>query len=393
MNISIFVAAALVAVAAGQCVDRLRGCATSKARGYCTVDRYVLNYCRKTCGGCTKSAETTCWDKSTACRFYKGTSRCQSAYAKQYCQFSCNLSKGKTCGNVVPGTRPTARPTTRVTRPTPTTPTTAPTPRYTGPSTTPKPVVRQAGCGVSKLGHDKANFIVGGREAEIGRWPWMADLYNNRRHSCGAVVIDANWVLTAAHCVARASPYSLKIRVGWHNQRLRPVSGVEHAVRRIVAHKGYGSIRGSGILNDNDIALLQLTKAIDFNNEHVNVVCLPQKGEQFSGECTATGWGLTQGTGDNTRLREVTVPVYDTKTCLKYWPGKVSDRQICMGRVPPAPRQTACRGDSGGPLVCKKEGRWILAGVTSWGTRECIGRPAVYTRVSEYIDWIQQNKK
>ena len=48
------------------------------------------------------------------------------------------------------------------------------------------------------------------------------------------------------------------------------------------------------------------------------------------------------------------------------------------------------QGDSGGPLQCNmKDGRWYLAGLTSFGSG-CAkpGFPDVFTRLTHYIEWI-----
>ena len=58
----------------------------------------------------------------------------------------------------------------------------------------------------------------------------------------------------------------------------------------------------------------------------------------------------------------------------------------------------SCNGDSGGPLVYRKNNGegvpWYQVGIVSFGTRECgIGSPAIYTRITAYINWIADHLK
>lgn len=53
-------------------------------------------------------------------------------------------------------------------------------------------------------------------------------------------------------------------------------------------------------------------------------------------------------------------------------------------------------GDSGGPLVDYSEivpdkSRLFLYGIVSFGRKKCGQRPAVYTDVEFFIDWIVSN--
>ena len=55
--------------------------------------------------------------------------------------------------------------------------------------------------------------------------------------------------------------------------------------------------------------------------------------------------------------------------------------------------QDSCGGDSGGPMLTRdSRGIYYQAGIVSFGPRRCgVRQPAVYTRLSAFIDWIRAN--
>lgn len=78
-------------------------------------------------------------------------------------------------------------------------PTTTSRPSTTAPSA-PAPV--DASCG-AKNGYQDQERIVGGHNADVGEWPWIAALFNGGRQFCGGSLIDDRHILSAAHCVAQ----------------------------------------------------------------------------------------------------------------------------------------------------------------------------------------------
>lgn len=85
-------------------------------------------------------------------------------------------------------------------------------------------------------------------------------------------------------------------------------------------------------------------------------------------------------------LQCANISILEARLCRRAYPGHISDSMLCAGLWEGG--RGSCQGDSGGPLVCNG----TLAGVVSGGSEPCSRprRPAVYTSVCHYLDWIQE---
>uniref|UniRef100_A0A8C2J276 Plasminogen n=1 Tax=Cyprinus carpio TaxID=7962 RepID=A0A8C2J276_CYPCA len=228
--------------------------------------------------------------------------------------------------------------------------------------------------------------IVGGCISKAHSWPWQISLRTRgKNHFCGGTLIDAHWVLTATHCLEMSeSPSAYKILLGIHTERATESSKQERDVSKII--KGPAGT---------DIALLKLDRPALLNDK-VLPACLPDKDYIVPSdtECYVTGWGETEGTGGEGFLKETGFPVIENKVCNRpsFLNGLVKEHHMCAGNIEGG--TDSCEGDSGGPLVCFSQNTFVLQGVTSWGLGCAKAmKPGVYTRVSKFINWIEQSMK
>ncbi len=249
-------------------------------------------------------------------------------------------------------------------------------------------------------------LIVGGGPADPGEYPWMVALVNASTANpynglfCGGSLIDAEWVLTAAHCVFdffgfMISPDDLEVVLGINNLSDGPTSGSSGqriGVAQIIPHPAYDDAS-----RDADVALLHLATPASLAPSTVGTIGLvgPSDGALVAPGTvsTVTGWGLTsQGAevGSNALL-EVDVPIVSNATCNApaSYNGEVTLNMLCAGLA--AGGKDSCYGDSGSPLIVSdRNGGWLQAGVVSWGYG--CAQPqlyGVYARVSQFKNWIE----
>ncbi|KAM9457778.1 serine protease 27-like isoform 2-T2 [Clarias gariepinus] len=192
---------------------------------------------------------------------------------------------------------------------------------------------------LSVCGQPRLNTrIVGGENASPGSWPWQVSIQRGGSHFCGGSLINENWVLSAAHCFQSVAASSIKLFLGLENL---------------------------------------------------------QANSSFPGGTNAwvTGWGRI-ATNVNLpapqTLQEVKVPIVNNSACTIAYRRDVTNNMICAGVA--AGGEGACNGDSGGPLVVKINQTWFQAGIVSFGTTagcSVRGIPTVFTRVSQYQVWIE----
>lgn len=247
--------------------------------------------------------------------------------------------------------------------------------------------------GVSVSAPQRALAVVGGVPTAVEQVPWQALVIVDGSPSrlCAGSIVDREWIITAAHCVADASPGIIQAHVGLDDLRQRS-AGNQVNVAEIVVHPAWEPTKYR-----NDVALLKLSAPLSLG-PRVAPVALPAGFDAAvwppSGTpASISGWGATRAGGSpSNELRAADIRVLGGPgdvTCGQYGSDFFVDVEICAGL--PEGGVDACQGDSGGPLIVREGNSVLLAGITSFGG-ECAraGYPGIYTRITTFIPWIQQ---
>ncbi|SPP72716.1 serine protease grass-like [Drosophila guanche] len=250
--------------------------------------------------------------------------------------------------------------------------------------------------------------VAHGQEVKMGSRPWMALLRyegmaeGRSQFQCGATLISKRFILTAAHCMSREKPVSIRLgehdlstevdctMVGVGSQTRCQPPPEDIGIDRIIVHEGFPNN-----LTQNDIALIKLNRDVEYA-AHINPICLPlnqqlQRDVRDQLVYRVTGWGRTESNAYSNVPREASVNRLLLQDCVAAYPRNAfAENQICTSSA----SQDSCSGDSGGPLLYAfryfGQQRFVQTGIISYGPSQCgVGSsPGVYTDVGAFLPWI-----
>lgn len=282
--------------------------------------------------------------------------------------------------------------------------------------------------------NDAAAFVVGGEDARPGEFPFAAaigyktdtPLGEKVVYKCGGSLINRRYVLTAAHCLPEGSNF-YEVKLGdtdfkedcdclpaFRGKAICMPRPQRILIESVVKHEKYV---GPQEKYKNDIALIRLAKPAQIN-QSVRPICLPINEDKLKDafqlpdlvdglvsevtDTTIIGWGkvaiqdrfdASKSNVQTSVLQKADVPVQPFSHCHRTHRGEQIDNesQFCAGEK----GRDVCSGDSGGPLFKRGPNSMMIQfGIVSYGDRRCAReRPAVYTRVTKFVPWIQANLK
>lgn len=254
--------------------------------------------------------------------------------------------------------------------------------------------------------------IVNGADALVSDYPSFASLFQwydansgsiTYGNYCGSTILNANYILTAAHCVYISSPsdewrmlftYVFPQLQNESESNLISSSTSKIRITEVHYHENYNS---STLLND--IAIVKLEQPLSLGvSAYADLATTSDEAsyKTDSASFQAVGHGNTTSDVDTTSILQYAnltyLPIIPEVSCN--YSAANPTTNLCMeGLITSGLEASTCQGDSGGPLYWADGSNQRLVGITSFGPASFCGDPdysgtSVFTQVSRYQSWI-----
>ncbi|XP_043986021.1 mast cell protease 1A-like isoform X2 [Gambusia affinis] len=212
-----------------------------------------------------------------------------------------------------------------------------------------------------------AGKIIGGHEVNPHKHSYMVFLRlvskADELKGCGGFLIREDFVMTAAHCQAKAhGSYEVFYGFDKHSENHKKVS-----VKKDFPHVHYNESDYT-----NDIMLLKLSHNVSSAHNIKHIEPAKEESSSLPNPCSVCGWELQSSTKLPSKLLKVNVVLVENQDCVK-------ESAYCSEG-----KTGTSGGDSGGPLICNG----MAYGVVS-ASKPIDGSTLYkYTNVPDTIDWI-----
>lgn len=292
--------------------------------------------------------------------------------------------------------------------------------------------------------------VYNGQNAKSGEWPWMVGVKDPLKQQIigGGSIINKRYILTAAHILANSEGSQLyedgylKIVTGWHHSNDDTIAEPKRKSLGLdVFDTSTNSWHEDYDGEYHDIGLIELENDLIYpvnmdagGQSYIRPACLAtsefvernlkanDRYNKDATQCYVVGYGTTGEKEDEDKktasrpLQEAMLEPLQDSICDKKLQSTMNRRgragvrrqgkgEFCGYNYDK--RASFCSGDSGGPYNCPvaeqplivkemntrkatKVLQYAQVGIVAWNLNDCSKDfPAVFTRVSKYIEWIR----